>query len=348
MARLNIEERCFGHSNLRLLSKLMGWSRREALGCLALLWHDSQEMLKTECTDRDIEVWCECKDEAEALKLVSALLESGWLSVDGKGQYYIEGSAKQVTAVRSVKRRAKLGGDATKKKWEKRKTKEFHRDNEGLNEGLRPSLGYAKTRPKAEAIARPKAEPNAIQCNTMQYNAIQGNAIQCNTTHNVNTSLDSGQMDSKSLDPGSVEPVSPDQILPISEKVQEKKLTSSEVIQPTPFQQACLRVWNAYKKAHLQRYKVEPVRNAQINSQIKNFVQRIGQTEAEQIVEFYVMHNDAFYSRNKHGFGFCLRDCEKLRTEMLTGQKTNWHQAKQAERTDAVKDRIDRIERGEL
>ena len=116
----------------------------------------------------------------------------------------------------------------------------------------------------------------------------------------------------------------------------------------TEFQKTCLEVWNAYKKAYFQKYGVSPVRNAQVNSQIKSLVQRIGKNESAKVVEFYLTHNDSFYVRSMHMLGLCLKDCEKLRTEMLTGIKTNWTTARNKEKSDHWKNQLERIEKGEL
>lgn len=87
-----------------------------------------------------------------------------------------------------------------------------------------------------------------------------------------------------------------------------------------PLQVACRSTWNAYKTAFVNRYGTEPVRNSKVNSQIKQFVGRLGFEEAPSVAEFYVKSNEQFYAKKAHGVGYMLADAEKLRTEWATGK----------------------------
>jgi hypothetical protein len=78
--------------------------------------------------------------------------------------------------------------------------------------------------------------------------------------------------------------------------------------------------WEAYSRAYVARYRIDPVRNAQVNSQMAQFVAKLAPDEAPQIAEFYVASSDVFYVRNAHKVGLLLRDVEKLRMEWATGR----------------------------
>lgn len=82
-------------------------------------------------------------------------------------------------------------------------------------------------------------------------------------------------------------------------------------------------VWDSYSKAYLERYKVEPTRNAKVNGQLAQFCKRVPETEAPAIAAHYVRNQTPYYVARAHDIGTMLRDAEKLRTEYLT--KRNGH-----------------------
>lgn len=93
--------------------------------------------------------------------------------------------------------------------------------------------------------------------------------------------------------------------------------------------------WDAYSIAYQDRYGVPPVRNAQVNGQIKNLVARIGADEAPHVAAFYVSHNGGFYVGKMHPVGLLLSDAEKLRTEWATGRQVTAAAARQVDRKQA-------------
>nr|MDW3655172.1 hypothetical protein [Paraburkholderia terrae] len=93
--------------------------------------------------------------------------------------------------------------------------------------------------------------------------------------------------------------------------------------------------WTAYSEAYAARYGVEPIRNATVNSQMVNFVKRVGMVEAPEIARFYVSHNNRFYVQHMHFVGSMLQDAEKLRTEWVTQRQMTSTEAAQADRTAA-------------
>lgn len=95
---------------------------------------------------------------------------------------------------------------------------------------------------------------------------------------------------------------------------------SPPVEKETLLQDGCKKTWVSYASAYKQRYSVDPVRNAKVSSQIKQFVKRIGIEEAPDVAAFFLKHEAVKYIQNAHGVGYLLNDCEKLRTEWATGR----------------------------
>lgn len=91
--------------------------------------------------------------------------------------------------------------------------------------------------------------------------------------------------------------------------------------------------WNAYSTAYHQRYHVDPVRNAKVNSQIVAFCKRVTLEEAPHIAAFYVQHNQVAYVRAKHCVDLMLRDAEGLRTEWATNRPVTESEARLVDRT---------------
>lgn len=108
------------------------------------------------------------------------------------------------------------------------------------------------------------------------------------------------------------------------------------------------RVWEAYRTSYLTRYKIEPVRNATVNSQISRLVKNIGSDESVLLVKFYLTHNDQFYVKNTHTFGHCLSSAETLRTQMLKGRAITGSVARDFEKRDVMTSQLERISKGEL
>jgi hypothetical protein len=101
----------------------------------------------------------------------------------------------------------------------------------------------------------------------------------------------------------------------------------------TALQAACKATWIAYSKAYFDRYGTEPVRNAKVNANVKQFVQRIPYDEAPQVAAWFVSHPKAFYVTKLHEFGLLLADAESLRTEWATGRHVTATSARQSDRT---------------
>lgn len=81
------------------------------------------------------------------------------------------------------------------------------------------------------------------------------------------------------------------------------------------------QVWAAYAAAHERRYGVAPVRNAKVNAQLKQLVERIGVEEAPQVAAFYLDDLSTFYASRMHALDILLRDAETLRTRWATSKR---------------------------
>lgn len=100
---------------------------------------------------------------------------------------------------------------------------------------------------------------------------------------------------------------------------ESNKSSPAKADEPNPLQIVCRNVWASYSQAIKNRYGVEPIRNKQINSQIKSFCTRLPAEEAPLVAAFYVSLNEMFYVNKVHSVGLMLADAEKLRMQMLSG-----------------------------
>jgi hypothetical protein len=60
----------------------------------------------------------------------------------------------------------------------------------------------------------------------------------------------------------------------------EKSAPPAKVDSEKELQEACKETWKFYTDAFFNRYGTEPVRNSKVNSQVKQFVKRIGYSES--------------------------------------------------------------------
>jgi hypothetical protein len=86
----------------------------------------------------------------------------------------------------------------------------------------------------------------------------------------------------------------------------------------------------------VERYGVEPVRNARVNGQLATLVRSIGAEHSPPVAAFYVRHNRAVYVGAKHPTSLLARDAEGLHTEWLRGRGVTDTEARQADRTQAT------------
>ncbi len=103
------------------------------------------------------------------------------------------------------------------------------------------------------------------------------------------------------------------------------------------------RTWTLYAVSYEKRYGVAPVRNAKVNSLLKQLVARLGADDAAAVAAFYVGHDLALYVRGRHPVELLLRDAEGLRTQWATGKKSTGLEARSAEQREAVRSQVDRV-----
>jgi len=116
----------------------------------------------------------------------------------------------------------------------------------------------------------------------------------------------------------------------------------------TDIQESCKKTWSAYSDAYFNRYGTEPVRNAKVNSCVKQLVSRLGAEESPLVAAYFVLHNDAFYVKKGHDFSILLADAEKVRMEWATNRTVTGTKARQLEKSSATYDAVQEIinERG--
>lgn len=101
----------------------------------------------------------------------------------------------------------------------------------------------------------------------------------------------------------------------------------------TVFQAKCRTCWDAYKAAYFDRYQTGPIRNAKVNAQVKQLVQRLGE-EAAPVADFFVRNiNETYVVRNCHELGVLVAKAEAYRTQWATGCAMTAGQARQIDST---------------
>jgi hypothetical protein len=101
--------------------------------------------------------------------------------------------------------------------------------------------------------------------------------------------------------------------------------------------------WASYSNAYFAVYGSEPVRNAMVNTQMANFVKRVGAVESPFIAAFFLTHRNTFYVQKGHAVGLLLADAEKLRTEWATNKQMTQTAANQIDKHAANGSSVDRV-----
>ena len=102
----------------------------------------------------------------------------------------------------------------------------------------------------------------------------------------------------------------------------------SEVLDPE--KKLRLETWEFYKQAYLERYGIEPVRNAKVNRNILDFVKQVG-ANAPQMIYFFVFHNNSWYVQKGHDTGTLLANVQAIARDWSKGYQTTQTYAKQGE-----------------
>ena len=83
-------------------------------------------------------------------------------------------------------------------------------------------------------------------------------------------------------------------------------------------QEACRVIWQFYSSAYEDKYRVKPVRNVKVNSQIKQLNERLG-SDAAFVAGWFLTVTDPFVVKMCHSVDSLLKNAEAYKTQALTG-----------------------------
>lgn len=109
--------------------------------------------------------------------------------------------------------------------------------------------------------------------------------------------------------------------------------TPPAVDSETDLQAACRATWTAYATAYRERHSVAPVRNAKVNANVRQIVQRLGHSEAPLVAAWFLTVNERYVVQNMHDLGALLAKCEAYRTQWATGRQVTEEAARQTDKT---------------
>lgn len=137
-----------------------------------------------------------------------------------------------------------------------------------------------------------------------------------------------------------VRPVPPNRhITPIepSEEPQVPALAAplSKVALEAQMQEACKQTWAAYRTAYRLRHGVDPVRNAKVNTNVRDLVKRLGRDEAPQVAGWFLSVNEQYAVKRMHDLGVLLAGAEAYRTQWATGRQVTTTSAQHTDQTQS-------------
>ncbi len=136
-----------------------------------------------------------------------------------------------------------------------------------------------------------------------------------------------------------VRPVPPNRHITLNEPSGEPSFPASLPAAPlavdseTDLQAACRATWTAYASAYRDRHGVAPVRNAKVNANVRQIVQRLGHSEAPLVAAWFLTVNERYVVQNMHDLGALLAKCEAYRTQWATGRQVTEEAARQTDKT---------------
>ncbi|HEL3737743.1 TPA: helix-turn-helix domain-containing protein [Stenotrophomonas maltophilia] len=136
-----------------------------------------------------------------------------------------------------------------------------------------------------------------------------------------------------------VRPVPPNRHITLSEPSGEPSFPAGLPAPPlavdseTELQAACRATWTAYATAYRERHSVAPVRNAKVNANVRQIVQRLGHSEAPLVAAWFLTVNERYVVQNMHDLGALLTKCEAYRTQWATGRQVTEEAARQTDKT---------------
>ncbi|MDT3432321.1 helix-turn-helix domain-containing protein [Stenotrophomonas maltophilia] len=136
-----------------------------------------------------------------------------------------------------------------------------------------------------------------------------------------------------------VRPVPPNRHITLNEPSGEPSFPAGlpaaplALVSETDLQAACRATWTAYASAYRDRHGVAPVRNAKVNSNVRQIVQRLGHGEAPLVAAWFLTVNERYVVQNMHDLGALLAKCEVYRTQWATGRQVTEEAARQTDKT---------------
>ncbi len=137
-----------------------------------------------------------------------------------------------------------------------------------------------------------------------------------------------------------VRPVPPNRhITPIepSEEPQVPALAAplSKADLEAQMQEACKQTWAAYRTAYRLRHGVDPVRNAKVNTNVRDLVKRLGREEAPQVAGWFLSVNEQYAVKRMHDLGVLLAGAEAYRTQWATNRQVTETSARHTDQTQS-------------
>ncbi|WP_416058430.1 helix-turn-helix domain-containing protein [Stenotrophomonas maltophilia] len=137
-----------------------------------------------------------------------------------------------------------------------------------------------------------------------------------------------------------VRPVPPNRHITTNEPSEEPPVPAltaplSKAAQEELLQEACRQTWAAYRVAYRKRHGVDPVRNAKVNTNVKDLVKRLGRDEAPLVAGWFVSVNEQYAVKRLHDLGVLLAGAEAYRTQWATGRQVTATIAQQQDQTQA-------------
>ncbi|WP_329839199.1 helix-turn-helix domain-containing protein [Stenotrophomonas geniculata] len=144
-----------------------------------------------------------------------------------------------------------------------------------------------------------------------------------------------------------VRPVPPNRHITLIEPSDEPPVAPPVATPPTKaeleeqMQSACKVTWGAYRAAYRNRHGVDPVRNAKVNTNVRDLVKRLGREEAPLVAGWFVSVNEQYAVKRMHDLGVLLAGAEAYRTQWATGRQVTATVAQQQDQTQANASAVD-------
>lgn len=138
-----------------------------------------------------------------------------------------------------------------------------------------------------------------------------------------------------------VRPVPPNHHITIIEPSEEPSSPAGLSAAPpvadaeTELQAACRATWTAYAIAYRTRHGATPVRNAKVNANVKQIVQRLGYAEAPLVAAWFLRVNERLVVQGMHDLGLLLARCEAYRTQWATNRQVTETSARHTDQTQS-------------